>query len=142
MSEHETIDPETCQQGMTRLGTVEPVNPRRSDAGLAVQISGIDTRGQTFLQDAHASNVSSGGALISQLEAELRTGDVIALTYSGKKARYRVVWVRHGGVRYKYQAVVQRIDSDECPWQNLLSEEPGVVPSPEASRAMVVTRAD
>jgi hypothetical protein len=142
MSKHETIDTETCQKGMTRLGTVEPVNPPRSEVGLAIQVSGIDTKGKTFLQDAHASNVSIGGALISQLDVEVRTGDVIALAYSGKKARYRVVWVRHGGVRYKYQAVVQRIDPDECPWQNLLSEEPGVVPSPEAPRAVVVSRAE
>jgi hypothetical protein len=147
MSEHETIETEmieteTSQNGMTRLGTVEPVNPPRSEVGLSVQVSGIDSRGKTFLQDAHASNVSAGGGLISQLEVEVRTGDVIALSYAGRKARYRVVWVRHGGARYKYQAVVQRIDSDDCPWQNLLSEEPGVVPSPEASRDVVVSRAD
>jgi hypothetical protein len=142
MSEHETIDTEISRHGMTRLGTVESANPPRSEVGLAVQISGIDTKGQSFLQDAHASNVSGNGALISQLEMEVRTGDVLALTYAGRKARYRVVWVRHGGVRYKYQAVVQRIETDECPWQSLLSEEPGVVPSPKASRAVAASRAD
>jgi PilZ domain len=129
---------------MTEQVLIERRTEPRSEVGLAIQVNGIDTRGNTFLQEAHASNVSLGGALISQLEVEVRTGDVIALTYAGKKARYRVVWVRHGGVRYKYQAVVQRLDPDECPWQNLLSEEPGVVPSPEASRPVTasVSRAD
>jgi hypothetical protein len=129
---------------MTEQVLVERRIEPRSEVGLAIQVAGIDTRGKSFLQEAHASNVSLGGALISQLEVEVRTGDVIALTYAGRKARYRVVWVRHGGARFKYQAVVQRIETDECPWQNLLREEPGVVPSPEPPQpvGLPATRAD
>ncbi len=39
-------------------------------------------------------------------------------------ARYRVVWVRESGNGQKVKAAVHRIAPDECPWKNLLAEEP------------------
>ena len=95
----------------------------RSEADLAVTIWGIDTRGEKFLQHAHAREISLSGALLTGLEAELRSGDVLGLIYSGKKARYRVVWIRHGADR-KMQAAVVRVEADVCPWQQLLAEQP------------------
>ena len=89
-----------------------------------LQVWGVDTRGERFLQNAHARDVSLSGALLSGLDAELTSGDVIGILFAGKKARFRVVWIRYDGAGEKMQAAVHRFDTDECPWLALLSEEP------------------
>ena len=109
------------------MGIVRTIDRRhetRSDTELDVVVWGVDTKGDKVLQEARAREVSLSGALLSGLEAELRSGDVLGLIYAGKKARYRVVWVRFGGERHKIQAAVHRIEPDVCPWQELLAEQP------------------
>jgi hypothetical protein len=95
----------------------------RTDIDLGLTVWGIDTRGDRFLQETRARDISLSGALLVGLDAELRSGDVIGILYAGKKARYRVVWVRHSGTSDKVQAAVHRFAADECPWKELLAEE-------------------
>jgi len=95
----------------------------RVEAEIVLTIWSVDTQGDRFLQEARARNISLSGALLSGLDAELRSGDVIGILYAGKKARYRVVWVRESGNGLKVQAAVHRIAPDECPWKDLLDEE-------------------
>jgi hypothetical protein len=104
----------------------------RTEVDLALTVWGIDTKGDRFLQLAHARDISLSGALLSGLDAELRSGDVIGILYAGKKARYRVVWVRESENGLKVQAAVHRIAPDECPWKALLAEEYAST-APEAS---------
>ena len=120
---------ETC---MAILRIIDRRREPRTDADLSLMVWGVDTRGDRFLQEAHAREISLSGALLSGLDAELRSGDVIGILYAGKKARYRVVWVRESGNGLKVQAAVQRIAPDECPWKNLLAEEYAST-APEAS---------
>jgi hypothetical protein len=96
---------------------------QRSDANLPLTVWGIDTRGDRFLQEARARNLSLSGALLQGLNADLRSGDVIGILYAGKKARYRVVWVRESDNGLKVQAAIHRLSADECPWKELLTEE-------------------
>lgn len=107
-----------------------PENDRRresrSDAELAVTVWGIDTRGDRFLQLARARNVSLSGALLQGLDADLRPGDVIGILHAGKKGRYRVVWVRQSDNGLRVQAAIHRLSADECPWKEMLAEEPSV----------------
>ncbi|MGP0017414.1 MAG: PilZ domain-containing protein [Candidatus Sulfotelmatobacter sp.] len=110
----------------------------RSSADLPLLVWGVDTRGERFLQEARVRDLSLSGALLSGLDSELRSGDVIGILYAGKKARYRVIWVRHSGSEQKAQAAVHRFTPDECPWKELLAEEPAGDPpatrhSPEAT---------
>jgi len=46
-----------------------------------------------FFQHARAQNISSGGALISGVENELKVGDVIGVQCGEKKTRCTVIWV-------------------------------------------------
>ncbi len=96
----------------------------RTDIDLGLTVWGVDTRGDRFLQEAHARDVSLSGALILGLNCELRSGDVIGILYRGKKARYRVVWVHFIGTSDKIQAAVHRFPPDDCPWKDLLTEQP------------------
>ena len=98
----------------------------RMQSDLPVRVWGIDTHGEKFLQQARATNISRCGALLSELDPELRSGDLVGVWYEGKSARYRVVWVRHSGDDRKIQAAVQRLAADECPWEDLLPTQTGV----------------
>ncbi|HXJ86980.1 MAG TPA: hypothetical protein VMS18_09205 [Candidatus Binatia bacterium] len=90
-----------------------------------VLVWGVDTQGERFLQEAHAREVSLSGALLTGLDADVRSGDVIGILYGKKKARYRVVWVRYDGSGDKMQAAVHRISADQCPWVELLNDPEG-----------------
>ena len=117
--------PPLQRYGENDMGNLRPDRRRepRTEIDLALTVWGIDTKGDRFLQQAHARDISLSGALLSGLDAELRSGDVIGILYAGKKARYRVVWVRESGNGLKVQAAVHRIAPDECPWKELLAEE-------------------
>jgi hypothetical protein len=46
----------------------------------------------------------------------VRSGDLVWVEYQGRKARYRIVWVRDSDSDLKSQAAVQRLEKEECPW--------------------------
>ncbi len=111
---------------MGTLRTVDRRREARTDADIALVVWGVDIRGDRFLQEARAREISLSGALLSGLDSELRSGDVIGILYAGKKARYRVVWVRQSGTSHKVQAAVHRFTTDECPWKELLAQDNAV----------------
>lgn len=100
----------------------------RKPVDLPLMVWGVDTLGERFFQEAHARDISLSGALLSGLDADLKSGDVIGVLYGTKKARYRVVWVRYDEMGDKMQAAVHRLESDVCPWLDLLTED-----TPESS---------
>jgi hypothetical protein len=101
---------------------------RRSQIELLLVIWGVDTEGERFVEEAHARDISLSGALLSGITADLRSGDVIGILYGKKKARYRVVWVRYDGNGEKMQVAVHRLESDACPWLDLLVEDASTDP--------------
>jgi len=108
------------------MGIIRPIDRRsqtRTLADFSVTVWGVDTHGERFLQDARVRDISLSGALLSGLEAEMRSGDLIGLLYAGRKARFRVVWVRYDDGGDKIQAAIHRIHPDPCPWQELLSSD-------------------
>ena len=120
------------------MGTLRRIDRRReprTEANLTITVWGVDTKGERFLQEALARDISLSGALLSGLDAELRSGDVIGVLYCGRKARFRVVWTRYDGTGEKLQAAIHRFAGDDCPWQDWLSKEPAITPptvSPES----------
>ena len=103
------------------------MHDRRSEARtqvhLALTVWGVDVKGERFLQEARARDISLSGALLSGLDIELSSGDVIGILFAGKKARYRVIWIRYDGDGDKMQVAVHRVAADECPWQELLASD-------------------
>jgi len=95
----------------------------RTQADLAVRISGRDASGNLFAQGAVASSISGSGALLSGVARKVRAGDLIAIEYQDRKARYRIVWVRDSESEQKTQAAVHKIESEECPWQSLVAPD-------------------
>ena len=59
---------------------------QRTQAGLAVQVSGRDCNGTPFTQRVIASNVSRSGALLSGLSRGMRSGDLLWVEYEAKSS--------------------------------------------------------
>jgi len=79
------------------MGLIRRIDRRRearTEVDLGLLVWGVDTRGERFLQEARARDISLSGALLSGLDTDLRAGDVVGVLYAGKKARFRVVWIR------------------------------------------------
>jgi len=97
----------------------EPRTPRE----LPLIVWGVDGCGERFLQEGRARDISRFGALVSGLDADLKCGDVIGILYEKRKARYRVIWIRYDGTGDKMLVAVHRLESDACPWLDVILEE-------------------
>lgn len=95
----------------------------RIEVDFPLCVWGIDIKGDRFLQQARARDISLSGALLCGLDAELRSGDLVGVLYAGRKARFRVVWVRYCGTSRKIQAAIHRLEQDQCPWEELLASQ-------------------
>ena len=107
---------------------IERRHEPRTEVDVALLVWGVDIRGERFLQEVHARDVSLRGALLSGLDTEVSPGDVIGILYAGKKARFRVVWVRYDGAGDRMQAAVHRVEADACPWLDLLVDASALTP--------------
>ena len=90
----------------------------RITADLPVRVWGMSADGRAFSQNARAQNISSEGALLSEIEQELTVGDVIGVQYEQKKARFKVIWIINAGAIKKNQAGVQILPDQETPWKS------------------------
>jgi PilZ domain-containing protein len=115
--------------GIIRM--IERRKETRIPADVALTIWGVDTRGERFLQSARARDISESGALVVGLDADLTSGDVVGILYAGKKARFRVIWIRYDGTGDRMELAVHRVQPDACPWLDLLKVD-GAVPAVES----------
>ena len=122
------------ETAMGILRTFDRRKESRISAHIVLMVWGVDTQGERFLQEAHARDISLGGALLSGIDAELRSGDVVGILYGSRKARFRVVWVRYDEAGDKMQVAVHRIEPDVCPWRDLLVEETAETAAPAEIR--------
>jgi len=92
----------------------QPRPETRVTANLKLRVWGMGADGRAFSQNAHTCNISSGGALLSGIEPDLKVGETIGLQYGEKKARCTVVWAINRGALQK--AGVKLLNEQECPW--------------------------
>jgi hypothetical protein len=117
------------QQSWTTLGdcaTIPSVKRRHTILGkrreprvlakLHVRISGIDASGRPILLMVPTLNVSRQGALLEGIQAMLKVGDSVAITYKTSKARFRVTWV--GDAERAGQIGVQIVETEKCIWDS------------------------
>jgi hypothetical protein len=105
------------------MQTIRPADRRseaRAEADLGLLVWALNIKGERFLQEARARDVSRSGALLTGLNADVLPGDVVGILYAGIEARFRVIWTcadKNGGLR----AAVHRIESEKCPWLDFLA---------------------
>jgi hypothetical protein len=102
----------------------------RINTDLSVRIWGMSASGQTFNQHVQARNISGSGALFTGLEHQLKVGDVVGVQYKDLKSRCKVIWVMDCGPIQKFQAGVQIVVGQDCPWKSELSPDQ-IAPPPE-----------
>jgi hypothetical protein len=90
--------------------------PRRK-MQLIVSVNGRDRAGECFTQEAVASSISRCGALLSGIAREIRVGDLIWVECAGRRARFKVVWIRNSESQQLTQAAVQLCSGENSPWK-------------------------
>jgi hypothetical protein len=97
---------------------------------LSVRVWGMSANGQTFNQHVQARNISSSGALFSGLEHQLQVGDIVGVQFENQKTRCKVIWVMDTGSAQKFQAGVQIVSGQDCPWKDHLTPDQ-ISPQPD-----------
>lgn len=99
----------------------EPRKPIR----VPIRIFGTDASGKPFNENVHTVNVSRSGAMVIEINTQLKVGEVIGLSYAKAKARYEVRWVGKAGTEEANFAGLQSVKNDELVWDfPLPSAEP------------------
>ncbi|HVM91522.1 MAG TPA: PilZ domain-containing protein [Terriglobales bacterium] len=94
----------------------------RLTVDLPVRIWGMSAQGRPFSQHVRAQNISHEGALLNNVESELKVGDVIGVQFEDKKARCSVIWAMNTGSMKKNQVGIRLLTDQECPWEKQLPE--------------------
>ena len=88
----------------------------RVSSEIAVRIWGMDADGRVFFQNAKASNLSSQGAKLTNINHVLKAGEVIGIQHGDKKARFEVVWFKPSQAPGRNEAGVKAMPQQEAPW--------------------------
>ena len=99
---------------------VLPRPEKRIPVDLDMRVWGMGADGHAFSQRARAQNISAGGALLSEIEHDVKIGETIGVQGGEKKARCKVVWSTNTRSAQKIQVGVQLLSKLECPWIALL----------------------
>lgn len=107
---------------------MSPWQEERVPVDLDIRVWGMDASGHAFSQPARAHNVSASGAMLCNIEHDLKIGDTIGVQAGQKKTRCKVVWAKNTGSVRKIQVGVQLLSRLECPWITSLSTTAQRVP--------------
>ena len=99
---------------------VLPLPEERVAVELDMRVWGMGADGCAFYQRARANNISAGGALLCEIEHDLKIGDTIGVQAGEKKTRCKVVWATNTRSAQKIKVGVQLVSKLECPWAALL----------------------
>jgi len=94
----------------------------RARTALTVRVWGIDANGRAFNDQTFVRDISLRGALLEGLEHPIRPGDLVGVQHGERRARFHAVWVGKTGPGENFRAALQRLQRDECPWRDELSE--------------------
>lgn len=89
---------------------------------LPIRVFGMGADGRPFLQNVQARNISTRGAKVAGLEAQLKPGDVIGVQVGEKKARCKVIWVVDAGQPKKIEVGVNLVEGQPCPWEKEMQQ--------------------
>ena len=94
----------------------------RIDVALPVLLTGVDVSGRPLSQRVMTVNISRRGALLEGIHGELKFGDKISLTRSGKKEEFRVAWVRDADTPEGARIGVAAVDQNTTFWDKILDD--------------------
>src|SRR3954463_7232632 len=84
-----------------------------------IRIWGTDSSAQPFNVLAYTLNVSTSGARIGGVKAQLGVGDAVTIQYKQKRALFKVVWVGMPGNPTQDQTGVSLLEQDLQIWSEV-----------------------
>ncbi len=94
----------------------------RNQTRVPVRIFGTDRHGRIFSEKVSTENVSRFGVELSGVQAELKTDEIIGLTYGQTKAHFRVKWVGEAGSPRVGRVGLMSLSPEKPFWDFALSE--------------------
>ena len=88
----------------------------RIDVSLPVRIWGVDNYSCPFMQLARARNISSEGAVIQGMRAQMKPGEVVDVQYEGHKAQFQVIWAGGTGTPTEGEIGVEKLPAEPHIW--------------------------
>lgn len=88
----------------------------RVDTALPVRIWGVDTHCRPFMQLATVRNISSLGAVLQNVRAQVKPGDIVDVQYDGVRAEFRVVWAGAPGTIEAGELGIERLPEEPYLW--------------------------
>lgn len=88
----------------------------RVDTVLPVRIWGVDTYCRPFMQLASVRNISSLGAVLQNVRAQIRPGEIVDVQYEGVKAQFRVIWSGKAGTIEAGEVGLERLPEEPLIW--------------------------
>ncbi|MGH9498855.1 MAG: PilZ domain-containing protein [Terriglobales bacterium] len=92
----------------------------RVDKAVPVRIFGTDTNGQVFSEKLSTLNVSRHGAELAGVQAQLKMGEIIGLTYGANKVHFRIMWVGTPGSPKHGRIGLFNLSPDKPLWDFIL----------------------
>lgn len=89
---------------------------RRMDAGLPVRIWGVDCYSRPFMQLASVRNFSSLGAILQNVRAQIRPGEILDVQCDGQRAQFRVIWAGRPGTEEEGNVGLERLPLEPHIW--------------------------
>ena len=86
----------------------------RKDLQVPVRVFGTDVQGKPFSENLTTQNVSTRGAQIRGLQANVKVGEVIGMSCGAQKSRFTVRWV--GGNDEKGQVGLENVSPEKPFW--------------------------
>jgi len=88
----------------------------RKEIALPVRIFGTDTSGKMFSENVSTVDVSREGAKLTGVQAEIKPGEIIGMTYKQTKGRFTVKWVGQPGTPQQGQIGLLSLSPDRPIW--------------------------
>ena len=88
----------------------------RIEMALPVRIWGVDSYSRPFMHLASVRNISSLGAVLQNVRAKIKPGEMVDVQYEGQKAQFRVVWVGRIGTLEAGAVGLERLPEEPYIW--------------------------
>lgn len=88
----------------------------RVDKVVPVRIFGTDSNGQIFSEKLSTLNVSRQGAELGGVQAQLKMGEIIGLTFGTNKVHFRIMWVGAPGTPKTGRIGLLNLSPDKPLW--------------------------
>ena len=95
---------------------MDQLKETHTEAALPVRIWGVDSYSQPFMQLVSVRIFSSLGAVLQNVRAKIRPGEILDVQYEGQRAQFRVIWAGQPGTLSAGELGLERLPLEPQIW--------------------------